>query len=132
MNIDIDTNKMGGKLVPVGIIALFLWLGLSGDGISGQGAVHDIMQYVVDKAHFGIKMLVGIALALLIVYVTNWVRAMPWFDRYGAATEMEIIRRRVTNGERVEGDGLAVAIQFAANTILIAVVIFGIILIQKL
>lgn len=118
---------------PIIILAGIVWLGLSGDGAPGneKSAVAEFIEFAVHKALFAVQMLVAIGLGLALVYATNWVRAHKWFDRHGAASEMGVIRKRINEGTGSHGDSIACAIQYAGNTLLIAAVVFGFILIQK-
>ena len=128
---DVVTGKF--SFWPLIIIGGIFFIALTGEGNPSNdlSALQEMGMWIGHKLLFGVQMFVAIVLGLVLVYATNFARARPWFDRHGAASEMSKIRKRVNNGTENNGDSIAVALQYAGNTLLIAAVVFGFILIQK-
>ena len=98
------------------LIVLFVMLG--DDAMSA-------VQFIYDSAMTLFKMTIMIAIALTTVYLTQAIRETTWFDVRGAAREMGVIRERAIQVVSKEGDSIAVAIQYASNTLLTAAVILA-------
>ena len=89
-----------------------------------------ILQFVVESCVFLFQCVVITGIALFVVWLSQGVRSMSWFDKHGAGEEMDIIRRRSGGANAQVGDAIAVAIQYAGTTILVAVVLLGFFLIH--
>lgn len=79
-----------------------------------------IGQFLRDHHIFAIQALAILVLVLFLAWVTLWVRTFSWFDRHGSSVELKVVHRRVGTPIEKPGDAIAIAIQYAANTILIA------------
>ena len=119
MNKQINMRQALGILIGVAFLSVVLWLGLS-------GAAGEIGHFIIKSATFAIKCAVVAVVALALVWGTQAVRALPWFDMNGAGEELAAVRKRVgVDGEEKESDGLACAIQYFGTTILIAIVLLA-------
>lgn len=85
--------------------------------------IERVKQFIKELAHFSVRILLLSALSLLIVYLTQLIRNTEFFDKNGAAIELGTIRTRIGTDQEAEGDSIAVAIQYAATTILMAAII---------
>ena len=81
--------------------------------------------YGADFWVFAAKLFGLLVLGLMAVYFMQFYRNKEWFDRNGAATEMRSIRERHGTEEEWQGDAQAIAIQYGAVTLFLAIVILS-------
>ena len=125
MNKQINMRQALGILIGVAFLSVVLWLGLS-------GAAGEIGHFIIKSATFAIKCAVVAVIALALVWGTQAVRALPWFDMNGAGEELAVIRKRVLSeygdadvDAEQPGDAIACAIQYTGTTILIGIVLLA-------
>ena len=122
MNGQINIRQALGIVIGLTFLAAVLWLGLS-------GAAGEIGHFIAKSATFAIKCAVVAVIALALVWGTQAVRALPWFDMNGAGEEMALIRKRVgmsaDTDTEMPNDAIACAIQYSGTTILIAIVLLA-------
>lgn len=122
MQIDLKASiRMLSMVILFSLIVVFVMF-----GDEAKSAV----QFLYDSALTLFQVTIMVAIALTTVYLTQAIRETTWFDIRGAAREMGIIRNRVENGTSTGSDSIAVAIQYASNTLLTAVIILALTLLH--
>ena len=111
----------GIAIVAAGLLAL---------SVLGSKWSEVVAFYTVEGPAFAIMSLGVVTIALLIVFISQWVRNRPWFDRYGAAVEMGTVQRRIGTNREKPNDAIAVGIQYSGTSLLIATIVLGFFLIH--
>ena len=104
-----------GSLVAV-VIPAILYAGLSGDGFD------KFLGFISATSLFTITSFILLVIVLGLVYVSQKIRARPWFDKDGAAEELRDVRKRIGTEDETANDCIAVAIQYGTTTIFIGIV----------
>ena len=118
MNIQLDIKRFGMLALACIVLAAIIVTGL-------YFGAPKILSFLIASSVFAVQVIIIIAIALMAVYISQAVRNMEWFDRNGAGTEMSAIRKRTDTTEERTGDALAVAVQYAASTILLAIILLS-------
>ena len=118
-------KKPLGWFIGLALLVLLIFGGMSGDGEAS------IVQFFWRQITYGVQVLMILAVALMAVYISQLIRSFKWFDRRGAAREMEIVQGRIGTSKEKANDAPAVAFQYLATTILIAVVLLSFFLVQR-
>ena len=87
--------------------------------------MNEIGAFYSQLAVFATQLVGLLALSLGAVYLMQAVRNKPWYDKDGAANELAKVRKRVGTTEERPGDNMAVAIQYAAVTVFLSVVVLA-------
>ena len=128
MNLSINPRQALGAVVAVAGAAAVITAAVQGDG-GGR-----LIQFGLTLATFAVQCIGITAVALLVVYITQWIRNRTWFDERGCAREMALINARIgqDSGQLAEhpNDNVAVAIAYAGTTALIAIVVLAFFLIH--
>ena len=122
MNGLFDRNTVIGALVGLAAAAVIAFLVIAGGGLGA------IIQFVFEDAVFAVQCLFALLIALGLVWVCQWIRNCEWFDRRGAAIEMNLVCSRIDTPQEQPLDALAAAIKYAAITVLIAAIVVAFIL----
>lgn len=110
------SNLVALMIGALGVMLLWYLAGLGDDEDAGWFA-----QYIADLAQFGIQAIGFSFLALFLVFLTNLIRNLEWFDRHGPGVELDRVRDRVGTPDERPGDNTSCAMQWVSGTILIAV-----------
>jgi len=115
------SNLLSYAVGAVSIIAL-IYLANMGEN-ADEGELGWFVDFCADMAKFGVQGVnIGI-LGLLLVFLTNLVRNMEWFDNHGPGVELGKVRDRIGIPEKEQpGDNIAAAIQWASGSLIIAAV----------
>ena len=124
MEIKLTGKKIFFIITGIFLWSLVLWFGTRGDGLA------TILEFIDELSTFTIQAILVVSVALLMVYTTNLVRSMEWYDKHGAGTELAKVRDRVGTGDEKPGDPMACGLQYMASSILIAVMILSFFLIH--
>ena len=89
-----------------------------------------LAKFLGDLPLFVVQMISLGVIGLLTAWIVNRVRSAKWYDTYGSAVEMGYIRDRLGGPDERNGDAQACALQFAANTLLVAIIILSFFLTQ--
>lgn len=116
----IDKLKNASKLTLFLIVIIaILVMGLWGDRIS------EVVDFIFDAATFAVEAAVILFVGLILMYGSQQVRNREWFDKNGAAREMGDVRARQGSPKERDGDPVAIAIQYAASTFLLAIILLS-------
>jgi len=114
----------------VGVIALAFLGGMIFGGVRGGGHI-TLVQFASESAQFGLQALILTLFALLVVWVSQAIRNIEWFDRRGAAREMVKVQKRAGTETEQPGDAVALAVQYGSTTLFIAIVVLAYFLIHR-
>lgn len=114
----------------VGVIAVAFLAGMIFGGVRGGGHI-SLVQFASESAQFGLQALILTLFALLVVWVSQAIRNVEWFDRRGAAREMGKVQKRAGTETERPGDAVALAIQYGSTTLFIAIVVLAYFLIHR-
>ena len=106
------------------VVALLAWLVLR------NGGAATVLTFAVDLGIFAVQAIGIVGVALVVVFLSQTVRSSAAFDEHGAGGEMSTIRARIGTEHEAEHDAIAVAIQYAATTVLIALVMLAFFLVH--
>ena len=112
--------KKAGKWGTLSTILLgILIVGVWGDRLA------EVIDFLFDAATFGVQCAIIRVIGLTIMYGSQIVRNQEWFDKNGAAVEMGKVRSRQGGSDERQSDPIAIAIQYAASTFLLAVILLS-------
>ena len=113
----------------IGVIVLAFLGGMIWGGVRNGGEV-TIIQFAEESALFGLQAMILTLFALAVVYVSQLIRSMEWFDKRGASREMKKVQDRAGTEHEKPGDSIALGIQVAGTTLLIGMVLLAYFLIH--
>lgn len=113
----LKTVSIRTLLIVVALVILVM--GVWGDRMT------EVVDFMFDAATFGVECAIILLIALVIMYGSQIVRNREWFDKNGAAREMGDIRARQGTDKERQGDPVAIAIQYAASTFLLAIILLS-------
>ena len=119
MQFNISKGVILGILGVLAIAGVIGWYGMSGGGHK------ELAGFPAELARFSLQAISMALVSLVVVYVTQLVRNMRWFDSKGAARELSKVRDRIDTEDECSNDAIAAAIQYTGTTILIAAVILA-------
>ena len=120
-----DGFKLTPRNVAAFVLGMLLYGLLFGGAFYRDRADGSLASFFGEILVFAVMVHGILAVGLLAVWVSQWVRNRKRFDSNGAAVEMGTIRGRVGTKDEIPGDNTACAIQYAGTTLLLAAVLFG-------
>ena len=113
-------NKQTLKNAAAGAgVVLFFLLALA-FGLSGDGPAK-VMQFIKDSSVFFIHANIILLMALVLLYVSQFIVNREWYDKFGAAIEMcKIFKRVDVEGVEKPYDGIATGLAYLGNRLLMA------------
>ena len=118
MQVDLTAKNIAGMTLFVLLFGAVCYAAALGDDAGSM------LAYIWQLPVFTLQAAGIMSVALLLMYLSQWVRRWHWFDRDGAAVEMGKVRKRVGDqGKELASDAMAVAIQYTGNTIFLAAIV---------
>ena len=80
---------------------------------------------------FALQVTILVLVALGANYLVLYIRSRPWYDEHGPVTQLRAVQDRMGTKDEQPYDAIAMSIQFAANSLIIAIVVLSFFLMRS-